>query len=253
MNSRVWMGIAKLFGAVALIAIVVILLRLSPAGQHLSSVDDARAFVASLAPLDKPAFVLVYAVGALFLPGTLLSFVGAVLYGVWWGTLLVWCGAVLGCLAPYALARGVGRPAVESILGGDSESFQKFDRWIAERGFSGLLLVRFLPLFPFWLVNYGCGLVGVRFRDYLVATAIGIVPGTFVYQYLFASVGEAALRDGLRWIVVTDPNVLIPIGVFVLFLFAGRQAVRRLGMTSPEKTASAATAATIKPNDTTSH
>ena len=75
MNLRVWIGIAKLVGAVALIAIVVYLLRQSPAGQRLSSVNDARAFVASLAPLDKPAFVLCYAVGALFLPGTLLSFV----------------------------------------------------------------------------------------------------------------------------------------------------------------------------------
>jgi uncharacterized membrane protein YdjX (TVP38/TMEM64 family) len=250
MNARSWLGIAKLAAAVALIALVVFLLRQSPAGRHLSSVDDARAFVSSLAPFDKPAFVLCYAVGALFLPGTLLSFVGAVLYGVWWGTLLVWIGAVLGSLAPYGIARAFGRPAVESILGSDSSSLQRFDRWITERGFAGLLLVRFLPIFPYWLVNYGCGLIGVRFRDYVVATAIGIVPGTFVYQYLFASVGEAALREGLRWSVLADPNVLIPIGVFALFLIAGRQAARKFGSAAPGKTVSTSPTAPIKPDDT---
>jgi uncharacterized membrane protein YdjX (TVP38/TMEM64 family) len=250
MNARIGLGIAKLAAAVVLITLVVFLLRRSPAGQSLASVDDARTLVASLAPFDKPGYVLCYAVGALFLPGTLLSFVGAILYGVWWGTLLVWIGAVLGSLAPYAIARGVGRPAFESILGSNSSSLQRFDGWIAERGFAGLLLVRFLPIFPYWLVNYGCGLIGVRFRDYVVATAIGIVPGTFVYQYLFASVGETALREGLRWSVLADPNVLIPIGVFLLFLIAGRQAARKFGIATPEKTASAAPAAPIKPNDT---
>jgi uncharacterized membrane protein YdjX (TVP38/TMEM64 family) len=177
-----------------------------------------------------------------------LSFVGAVLYGIWWGTLLVWTGAVLGSLAPYGIARAVGRPAVESFLRSDSAPVQRFNGWISHRGFGGLLLVRFLPIFPFWFVNYGSGLVGVKFRDYVAATAIGILPGTFVYQYLFANVGETVLREGLHWSELKDPNLLVPIGVFLLFLIAGRQTVRFLGNSSPEKTVSAGPADHIKPS-----
>lgn len=234
MNRRYLRHIAKLLAVAAAIALFVYWLRQSPLGRRLSSIENARDLVASFAPYDKLTFILTYAVGALFLPGTALSFVGAILYGLWWGTLLVWIAAVLGSLAPYFIAKTAGRTAVQSADPNDS-SLQRFDSWVAERGFGGLLLVRFLPIFPYWLVNYGCGLIGVRFRDYVLATAIGIIPGTFVYQYLFSSVGEAVLRDGLHWRQLGDRNVLIPVGVFVLFLVLGRQFALKLGSRTPRK------------------
>ena len=226
-------AIVKLAVAAVVIAIVVLWVRSSPFAEQFQSIDSARRVVESMRPYDKLGFIIAYAVGALFLPGTLLSFVGAILYGVWWGTLLVWIAATLGSLAPYFVARFVGQSALQSSVGEDNQSLRRFDDWIAERGFPGLLLVRFLPIFPYIFVNYACGLIGVRFRDYLAATAIGILPGTFVYQYMFANVGEAVLKDGLKWSYLTDPNVMAPIGAFILFIVIGRWLAKAIGISKP--------------------
>jgi len=235
MSNQRWRAALRLFLIVAAIALAICFLRRSPLGQRLTSLAEVRAWVGSFTPYDKPAFILIYAIGALFLPGTVLSFTGAILFGVWWGTLLVWCGAVLGSLAPFWIARLIGRPAVEALVSGGQASFQRFDEWLGRRGFVGLLLVRFLPIFPFWLVNYGSGLVGIRFRDYVAATAIGILPGTFVYQYLFATIGETFLQTGFRWEHFRDPNLLAPIAVFALFLLMGRWFASRLQESPEEK------------------
>jgi uncharacterized membrane protein YdjX (TVP38/TMEM64 family) len=228
MSKRAW-AIVKLLTAIAAVVAVAVWMRNSEFAQEFRTVESARRYVESFRPFDKPGFVLVYAVGALVLPGSLLSFVGAILFGVWWGTLLVWIGATLGSIAPYFVARFIGRSAIESSLGEDDRTLQRFDSWLAERGFAGLLLVRFLPIFPYFFVNYACGLLGIRFRDYLIATAVGILPGTFVYLYMFANVGEAVLKDGLKWSYLSDQNVLIPIATFLLFIVAGRGLAVRFG------------------------
>jgi uncharacterized membrane protein YdjX (TVP38/TMEM64 family) len=222
MSNR-WIGAAKFAVAVLVLGVMFIWIRSSPFAEHFRSVTAARRFVESMQPYDKAGFVAAYIVGAPFLPGTLLSFVGAILFGMWWGTLLAWIGASAGSLAPYLFARFVGRSAMETLGRSDGDALGRFETWIADRGFSGLLLVRFLPIFPFVFVNYACGLVGIRFRDYLLATAIGILPGTFVYQYLFASLGEKVLDEGLQWSYLTDRNVLLPIGAFIVFLLLGRR------------------------------
>jgi uncharacterized membrane protein YdjX (TVP38/TMEM64 family) len=247
MTRSRWSAVGKVALVVVAVVALVYGLRQSPLGRQLSSIDAARSFVGSLAPFDKPAFVVIYAVGALFLPGTLLSFVGAVLYGVWWGTALVWMGAILGSVTPYAVARIAGRSAVDGLIGGDSTGLDRFNDLLARRGFTGLLLVRFLPIFPYWLVNYGCGLIGVRFRDYVVATAIGILPGTFVYQYLFANLGEAMLERGLRWSDLGDPVVLGPIAAFAAFILIGRLIASTLNRSAAAKRDSMPSAAPIKP------
>ncbi len=68
---------------------------------------------------------------------------------------------------------------------------------------------------------------------YVLATAIGILPGTFVYQYLFATVGQKILKEGVKLEYFADPNLLVPIGLFVLFLLVGRWGMAR--MRSSEK------------------
>jgi len=161
-------------------------------------------------------YVLVYVVGALLLvPGVLLSFIGALLFGVWEGTLYTWIGATIGATLAFWLAKALGRDFVAQRLGG---KLQVLDQRVRDRGFVGLLLIRLVPLFPFNVVNFGCGLTGLRTRTYVAATAVGIVPGTFVYQYFFAKLGRRVLEQGITWSDLADVNVLLPIGVFATFL-----------------------------------
>ncbi len=162
------------------------------------------------------SYVAVYTLGTLlFLPGTVLAFVGAVLFGHIEGTLYTWIGACLGATLSFLFSRWMGRALIVRLLG---ERLKALDAFIENRGFWGILILRLLPVFPFNLINFGSGLTAVRFRDYVLATMIGIVPGTFVYQFLFAKVGRRILTDGIQWKLLQDSELWAPVGLFLLFL-----------------------------------
>ena len=74
----------------------------------------------------------------------------------------------------------------------------------------------------------GCGLTAIRTRDYILATAIGIVPGTFIYQYLFATLGRKVLDEGFEWRDLMQPDVLAALGAFVAFLVITKWLVNRI-------------------------
>ena len=160
-------------------------------------------------------YVLAYAAGTVLLvPGTVLSFVGAFLFGLWEGTLYTWLGATIGATLSFFLARFLGRDFVEGLLGG---RFQTFDQRLRDHGFSGLLVLRLVPLFPFTGINFASGLTAIRPWDYILATAIGILPGTFVYQFLFSRFGEGAtLGDFFSW------DVALALAGFIAFTVIGK-------------------------------
>src|SRR5258708_18007817 len=176
-------------------------------------------------------YVAVYIVGTVaLLPGTVLSFAGAVLFGAYEGTLYTWIGATVGATLAYLMARVLGRDFVERLFGG---RFAAFDQRIREHGFTGLLIIRLLPPLPFNAINFRCGLTGIRLRDYVLATAIGIVPGTFVYQFLFAKFGRKILTEEMRLEYLTDPEIWLAIGLFAGFVIVGKWLSNRISRKAP--------------------
>ena len=141
------------------------------------------------------------------------------LFGVAWGTLFTWVGATIGAVLSYLLAKALGRDFVNQLVGG---KLAALDRRLERNGFLGVLILRLVPLFPFVWINFGCGLTGIRLRDYTLATAVGILPGTFVYQFLFATVGERLLTEGLKWEYFRDPQLLAALGLFAVFVIVGK-------------------------------
>jgi uncharacterized membrane protein YdjX (TVP38/TMEM64 family) len=231
-----WLKLALL---VALLAAAVYYLRFTERGRDvtpelvLSSIERHGPVTARL------IYVAVYIAGTVaLLPGTVLSFAGAVLFGAYEGTLYTWVGATIGATLAYGMARVLGQDFVERLFGG---RFAAFDQRIRDHGFTGLLIIRLLPLFPFNAVNFGCGLAGIRLRDYVLATAIGIVPGTFVYQFLFAKFGRRILTEGLRLEYLADPELWLAIGLFAAFVVVGKWLSKRV-FSKPTAVANATTA-----------
>lgn len=186
------------------------------------------------APHGRLTYVAIYIVGTvLLLPGTALSFAGAVLFGTLEGTLYTWIGATTGSCLAFLISKALGRDFVNQLFGGKFEAFEKN---IRAHGFQGLLIIRLLPIFPFNGVNFGCGLTTIRFRDYLLATAIGILPGTFMYQYLFATFGETIIEEGVQWKHLADPQLLGALAVFVVFLVMVKLFTNRLKPVNPTNT-----------------
>lgn len=172
-----------------------------------------RTWVESAGWAGAVVFVVGYALLVLVpTPASLLTILGGALFGVWVGALLAWAGAWLGSVGGFLAGRRLGRPAVDRLLGG---RLAQADRVLRQHGLVAVLAVRLVPLFPFTPLNYAAGLVGVRARDYLLGTALGIVPGALAY----AAVGASG----------ADPlGIVLGIGGLVVLAVLGGSVGRRL-------------------------
>lgn len=179
-----WKKVGILLG----IAVVVALFFAFDLQRHLS-LDALKAGRASLfewyqahQALAIGAFILLYTVQtAVSLPGAMiLTLTGGAIFGAVAGTFLVNVGATAGATLAALLARHLFRDFVERKLG---DRVRKVSDGFAQNGLSYLLFLRFIPLFPFWFVNLAAGLTRLPMRKYVIGTALGILPGSFVYAY----------------------------------------------------------------------
>ncbi|HEV2130240.1 MAG TPA: TVP38/TMEM64 family protein [Longimicrobiaceae bacterium] len=142
------------------------------------------------------AAIGVYALAvALSIPGAVvLSLAAGFLFGRWVGTVVILIGATLGATLLFLAARYLVADAVQRRLGG---RMQKLVAGFRRDAFNYLLFLRLVPVFPFWLVNLAPAFTAVRLRTYVVATMIGIVPGSFVFANLGQSLGRIETLDQL--------------------------------------------------------
>ncbi|MEX0936849.1 MAG: TVP38/TMEM64 family protein [Pirellulales bacterium] len=129
-------------------------------------------------------FVVIYIIGCvLFVPGSLLTIGAGMIFGLFVGTITVSIGSTLGAGAAFALARTVLRDWVDKATA-TMPRFQALDEAVGREGFKVALLTRLSPLFPFNLLNFAFGLTRVSFRDYMLASWIGMLPGAVLYVYI---------------------------------------------------------------------
>ncbi|HZH03049.1 MAG TPA: TVP38/TMEM64 family protein [Myxococcaceae bacterium] len=169
--------------AVAGLLIAVLLaawLLLPVQGWLLSAVEALRALGAVGPALFVPAYVLAC---VLLLPGSVLTLGAGFLYGPVAGLGLASLSSVLGASAAFGISRTRARSWVVKKLV-HQPRFAAIDRAVGQQGLRVVLLLRLSPVIPFNLLNYGLGLTRVRFRDYLAASWLGMLPGTLLYVYL---------------------------------------------------------------------
>jgi uncharacterized membrane protein YdjX (TVP38/TMEM64 family) len=163
-------------------------------GQYLSlealkhNRDNLLAYTESNYGLAVALFVLVYIVQTAFsLPGgAILTLAGGFLFGSLLGTIYVNIGATSGATLAFLAARYLLRDWVEHKFGDRLEPIQA---GFAKNAFSYLMTLRLIPAFPFFLVNMVSGLTRVNLGTYVIATAVGIIPGSFVFAYAGRQLG----------------------------------------------------------------
>lgn len=152
---------------------------------------EALDVIAGLGPWGPVLFILVYVVAAVFfVPGSALTLGAGALFGVMWGSIYVSVGATLGATAAFLVGRYVARDWVGRKIEGNAK-FAAIDRAVADEGWKIVGLTRLSPVFPFTLLNYAFGLTRVKLRDYVLASWIGMMPGTVMYVYI-GSLARAA-------------------------------------------------------------
>ena len=159
-------------------------------------------------------YISIYAVGVcLFLPGTLLTGLGAVLFGAYWGFLYVWIGAMIGASAGFYIGRTLGRDFAASLIG---DRLEKYDNAIERNGFAVVLYLR-LVYFPFTPMNFGMGLTKVTFRDYVLGTGLGIIVGTFIFTFFIGTLKDVWTSG--NWGELISFKVFFSIALFVFSFF----------------------------------
>ncbi len=165
------------------------------------------------------AFMLLYALATAFsIPGgAVLTVVGGFLFGTWVATVYVVAAATLGSVAVFLAARTALGDSLRRRVGG---TLKRMEAGFHEHALSYLLVLRLIPVFPFWLVNLVPAFLGVSLRTYTLGTLLGIVPGTFVYASLGNGVGALLAQGKTPDVgIIFSPEILTPIlGLAVLAL-----------------------------------
>lgn len=163
-----------------------------------------------LAPI---IYILLYTIGTLLiLPSTPLNLTGGAIFGVGWGTLWTTIAAIIAAIVAFAFTRTIGRDIVAKKFAGRWEAI---DAEIRLGGLFYMFSIRLLPIIPYGLVNFAAGLTSIRWRDYVIGTLLGTIPGVLpfvmmgsgftqlsegnIFQLLFAFTLTAMLVGGATW------------------------------------------------------
>ena len=172
--------------------------------------EDIHRIIAGFGPWAPAAYMAAFAVlPAFFFPVAVLALAGGLLFGLWWGSVYTFLGAMVNCSVMFFLSRTIGREPVRALV--ESKLSRRWQQRLAAaggRGGFGLLVVlRLIPAVPYNLINYGFGLTSMGYGTYLLGSAIGIIPGTLV----FINIGDKAME-------LTSPGFWTAIGLLVLLL-----------------------------------
>ena len=161
------------------------------------------------------AFFVLYAICTAFsLPiASLLTLSGGAILG-WPAVGLVVGSATLGAYILFLAARGA---LAESMAKRAGPFMTKINKGFNQSPFFWLLALRLIPAFPFWAVNIAPALLGMKARDYIIATAIGIAPGSFVYIWVGRGFDTILARGETPDLsVLSDPAILAPLAALGL-------------------------------------
>lgn len=188
---------------------------------------DAFDWVSRLGPWGAIVFIALYVVATvLFVPGSVLTLGAGAAFGVVWGSVYVSLGSIIGATCAFLLGRYLARGAIASKVAGN-ERFAAIDKAVAAEGWKIVGLTRLSPVFPFTLLNYAFGLTKVKLRDYVLASWLGMMPGTVMYVYLGSlakAVSGARTHSTGEWILY-GVGLMATIAVTVLVTRTAKKAL----------------------------
>src|SRR5947208_16042429 len=223
---------------IRLIALVVFIIALFMAMRFLPVqpwLRDFNDWIGRMGVAGIFIFIIVYAVATVLLaPGAILTIGAGFAFALWKEFLAVSAGATLGAALAFLVARFIARQKIEAIAKGNGK-FRKIDNAIGKQGAKLVFLLRLSPVIPFNLSNYLYGLTGVRFWPYVLASWIGMMPGTFLYVYIgtagkaavLAAAGSEAVQHGWHYWTFISVGLAATIIVTIWVTKIASDALRR--------------------------
>ncbi len=180
----------------AMLAVLVIIVTLVLKLSHLSISDftptKIKNFILNFGIWAPIVYIAIYALrgAVLVIPASVMSVTGGLAYGKWLGTFYILIGATLGASLSFLIARYFGRKFIESFAWLHKGKIKSFDESIEKNGFRMMLFFRLIPLFQYDAVNFGGGLTKMKFKDFFLASFIGMAPGGFIFATLGSSLED---------------------------------------------------------------
>lgn len=182
-------------------------------------------------PAGVAMFIAAYVVSTVaFLPGSLLTLAAGFAYGPLWGVAIASPASVAGATCAFLLGRTLLRDWAQARVG-DSARIRAIDAAVAREGFKIVLLLRLSPIIPFNALNYALSLSQVKVRTYVLASFLGMLPGTVLWVYLgslaptVAELSSAASRGGTTRTALYVAGLVATIAAAVIGTRAARRAL----------------------------
>ncbi|KPB03250.1 TVP38/TMEM64 family protein [Bacillus sp. CHD6a] len=187
------------------------------------SPEGIRQWILSFGIFAPVIYIVLYTIRPLILfPASILSLAAGLAFGALWGTVYTVIGATLGAIVSFLVAKKFGKSIVKSQT--SNVRVQKIQSQMEENGFFYVLLLRLIPLFNFDLISYLAGLSKVKVSHFMLATVIGIIPGTFAYNFL----GSSFVGDNKLVIILA---IIVFVLISVLPLIFSKKVRGKLGFT----------------------
>ncbi len=194
----------------------------SAAVQHSLDQRTAYRLVESLGPWAFAAApLMMITVAILPIPAEIPAMINGMLFSLALATFITWSGAVVGALISFEISRRYGRPLAGRWL--SERSLERADRLVRSAGWSGLLVLRLIPLVAFTAMNWAAGITAMKRWTFVWTTAVGILPGAILFTT--SGTGLAALYR----IQPALAGIIALLGVMVIWTCC-----RRYTQTAPE-------------------
>lgn len=180
MNSKLKFGIL----AVLLVGVAIVARQFGLMASLNQVLQSTLQWIANLGTWGIVAFIILYILAAVFLiPGSIITLGAGVLFGVIGGSIIVSIASTLAATVAFLIGRYLARGWVAKQIE-DKPKFKAIDAAVAREGWKMVGLTRLSPVFPFVFLNYAFGVTQVSLRDYVLASWIGMMPGTVMYVYI---------------------------------------------------------------------
>ena len=164
---------------------------------------DIQTYVNSFGKLAPIIYIIIFALVPLTLfPDSIIAIAGGLIFGLVKGYIYTAIGAILGATLSFYIFRKLGRNFVKKLT---KEKLDNVEEMINSNGFFIIFMLRLIPLFPFDIISYGAGLTSVKYKDFILATFLGTIPGILV----FTNIGAQSVNMG-------SGSFYISIGALVL-------------------------------------
>jgi len=194
----------------AIVLIIILVFQFTPLSISDFTPTNMKNFILKFGVWAPVIFIAIYALRGVILviPVGVMSLAGGLAFGKWYGTVYILLGATMGASLSFLVARYFGRQFMESFSWLHKGKIKSFDEGTEKHGFRMMLFVRLIPLFQYDAVNFGAGLSKMKFRDYVLASFIGMAPGGFI---------NAMLGSSLENII--SVQFFAALGFFILLMF----------------------------------